>query len=260
MKYKKSYFFIAVVTTTLNIQPMDAVFAFLKSCLDDRSQRYVDTTNRNSDKTKLHKNLKQKQTQSEPDLYNVAQELEESSHPKSTTVPLSIPRLSTEPQTPDEIPDPATMKITHDFLNSPSYRLFKLCQDTTQREPNRVIQAAQLFMQGADPNFTCNHLTLLRVAITHHQKELINLLLQKRVIPTNEDIEVAQFRKTLLEISLSENKATILRAACSTASTETISIQDPHQELEQENNKMTAIIDMLKASKVQIPRIDPREL
>lgn len=84
------------------------------------------------------------------------------------------------------------------FFNSPDYKLFKLCQNN-EMEPGCICQKTlELLNQGANPNFSFNSLSLIRLASINGQEEMVNILLDKGAIPTQDDITAISLKLNIL--------------------------------------------------------------
>ena len=87
---------------------------------------------------------------------------------------------------------------TLQFLNSPNYQLFKLCQKN-DCDPCAISQKTlELLNQGADPNFSYNNLSLIRLAAINGQEEMVTLLLERGSIPIVDDIEAISLKLNIL--------------------------------------------------------------
>ena len=84
------------------------------------------------------------------------------------------------------------------FFNSPSYQLFKLCQKNDSNENSLYQQAIQLIRQGADPHFTYNNLSLIRLASTNGLGKIVDLLLECGVMPTYDDVHAMSLKLEIL--------------------------------------------------------------
>ncbi len=80
------------------------------------------------------------------------------------------------------------------FIQSPNYQLFKLCQNKKMPTRELMHTAIDLLDQGANPNFSCYGTSLLTTAIMHAQAELVDLLLAYGVIPKKQDIDLTKTR------------------------------------------------------------------
>lgn len=90
-------------------------------------------------------------------------------------------------------------KPSKNFFNSPSFHLFKLCQNKNT-EPTVLVQSAQMLLeQGANPNFTFNSLSLLRVAVVNGQPEIVSVLLEHGSKASQDDIVAAALKLKILE-------------------------------------------------------------